>query len=150
MLYLNFLIQHTKIIPFSEHAPPSKKPKLNLGLLSKYVCDEIMISKNKDQDVPLLTSFPLSKNYRSDVMAALETGMTLPAVASSIFKEDYVDVATCIPYSGKFSRTTNFADFVDFTSTSKINSSKFIKHKVNSFCALIDYKSSPVSCLLKC
>ena len=69
------------------------------------------ISKNKDHDIPLPNPFPLPKNYRSDVTAALETGqMThetesafLLAVASSISKykkfptkEDYVDVATCI------------------------------------------------------
>ena len=79
------------------------------------------ISKNKDQDVPLPNPFPLPKNYRSDVTAALETGqMThetesafLSAVASSIFKykryptkEDYVDVATCIIQKYPFMKNT--------------------------------------------
>ena len=107
-------------IPFSEHALPSKKPKATddetvstSGHSGKYVLKSLpkTFLKNKDHDIPLPNPFPLPKNYRSDVTAALETGqMThetenalLSAVASSIFKykkiptkEDYVDVATCI------------------------------------------------------
>ena len=37
---------------------------------------------------------------------------------------NFKQVDILIPYSGNFSRTINFAVFVDFTSTSKINPRK--------------------------
>ena len=43
-----------------------------------------------------------------------------------------------IPYSGKFSRTINFAVFVDFTLTTKIISSKFLPEQVACLCDQID------------
>ena len=80
---------------------------------SSYVLKSLpkTISKSKDQDVPLPNPFPLPRNYRSDVTAALEIGQMnyetesafLSAVGASIFKykkfstkENYIDVATCI------------------------------------------------------
>ena len=41
-----------------------------------------------------------------------------------------------IPYSGKISRTINFAVFEDFTTTSKINSSK--SYSIESYDSLVD------------
>lgn len=47
---------------------PSTSRKYVLKLLPK------TISKSKDQDVPLPNPFPLPRNHRPDVEAALETG----------------------------------------------------------------------------
>ena len=96
--------------------PPSKKIKMESDqpmTSTKYVLKSlpIAIGKAKDQDVPLPNPFPLPKNFRSDVAAALATcRMTsetdrqfLSDIASSIFKykkyptkEDLIDVANCI------------------------------------------------------
>ena len=43
-----------------------------------------------------------------------------------------------IPDSGKFSRTINFAVFMDFTSTTKIISSKFLPEQAACLCDQID------------
>jgi len=100
----------------SLYVPSSKKIKLESDeptTSAKYFLKSlpIAIGKAKDQDVPLPNPFPLPKNFRSDVAAALATGrMTsetdrqfLSDIASSIFKykkyptkEDLIDVANCI------------------------------------------------------
>lgn len=69
---------------------------LSLSSAGKYVLKSLpkTISKRKDMDGPLSVLFPMPKNYRLDVAAALEAGqMTsetekafLSAIASSIFK----------------------------------------------------------------
>ena len=46
--------------------------------------------------------------------------------------------ARLIPYSGKISRTINFAVFVDFTSTTKIVSSNFLPEQAACLCDQID------------
>ena len=46
--------------------------------------------------------------------------------------------ARLIPYSGKFSWTINFTVFVDFTSTTKIISSKFLLEQAACLCDQIN------------
>ena len=46
----------------------------------------------------------------------------VPIVVIADYRDqEGVDTSSLIPYSGNFLRTKNFAVFVDFTATSKIN-----------------------------
>ena len=95
----------------------------------KYILKSLpkTISRSKDYDVPLSNPFPLPKNYRADVAAALEVGqMTadtesafFSAIASSIFKykkmptrDDYIDVAASITQKYPFLKATSGRPYV--------------------------------------
>lgn len=102
-------------------AEPSTSGKFVLKCLPK------SISRSNDRDVPLPSPFPLPKNYRADVAAALEIGqMTtdtesafFSSIASAIFKfkktpttEDYIDVATGITQKYPFLKATSGKPYV--------------------------------------
>jgi len=53
----------------------------------KYILKSLpkTISRSKDYDVPLSNPFPLPKNYRADVAAALEVGQMTADTESAFF-----------------------------------------------------------------